>query len=143
MLLGLGQVTLSRLSQIHVHQTLHITAVIHNRCVAFQCMHEQFSDCAVCAQKFEKKILTSRNVATLHFGLNAFRVACSIRLGLFVLSLLRMLFACILDTLYSKNVGTRHSVRNMALAKFCILFTFSKVKMMLYWMKIYRNDDPY
>jgi len=31
----------------------------------------------------------------LHFGLNAYRAAHSIRLGLFVLSLLRMLFACI------------------------------------------------
>jgi len=27
--------------------------------------------------------------------------------------------------MYSKNVGTRHSVRNMALGKFCILFTYS------------------
>jgi len=33
-----------------------------------------------------------------------------------------------IDTLYGKNVGTRHSVKNMALGKFCILFTFGKVK---------------
>ena len=50
--------------------------------------------------------------------------------------------------LYGKNVVTRYSVRNIALGKFCILFTFGKVKViggnvMLYWMKIYRNDDPY
>jgi len=36
----------------------------------------------------------------------------------------------------------------MALSKLCILFTFGKVKvtggnMVLYWTKIYRNDDPY
>jgi len=53
--------------------------------------------------------------------------------------------------LYGKNVGTQHSVRNMALGKFWILFTFGKVKVIvlywkvivLYWTKIYHNDDPY
>jgi len=32
-----------------------------------------------------------------------------------------------IDTLYGKNVGIRHSVRNMALGKFCILFTFGNI----------------
>jgi len=43
-------------------------------------------------QKFY--LFTSRNVAMRRFGLNAYRAARSIRLGLFALSLLRMLFAC-------------------------------------------------
>ena len=49
------------------------------------------------------------------------------------------------DTLYGKNVGTRHSVRkwhsvrNMELGK---LFTFVKVNM-VFLSKIYCNDDPY
>jgi len=43
-----------------------------------------------------KGIQTPRPLAshtTLRFGLNAYHAACSIRLGLFALSLLRMLFA--------------------------------------------------
>jgi len=45
-----------------------------------------------------------------------------------------------MDMLYVKNVGTRHSVRNMARGKFCILFTISRL---ICEMKIYRNDDAY
>ena len=67
--------------------------------------------------------------------------------GLFALSLPRCYLPAPIDTLYGKNIGTRHSARNMALGKFCILFTFGKVKviggnMEWYRTKIYRTMTP-
>jgi len=75
-------------------------------------------------------IITSRNVAMLYFGLNAYMSialhapsVCAYHAVHSVWGFSRRVcWECYLpvpiDTLYGKNVGTRHNVRNMALGKF-------------------------
>ena len=108
----------------------HLQPMFITRCTVYMSISSQhigwrhsMLKCCCSSEKISSILSTSRNITTLRLSLNAYHAACSICLGLFAL---RCYLPAPIDTLYSKNVGTQHSVRNMALGKFCILFTFGQ-----------------